>query len=74
MFESEVFRNQVYCIKESTCDIVWAFQSPAVNWRPHSDLAPGELCLPFPPRYAPAYDVYPEFVSRSFPNQLCTVK
>jgi len=42
MFELEVFRKQMYCIEESTCDIVGTFR------RPHSDLAPGELCPPCP--------------------------
>jgi len=28
MFETEVFRKQVYCIEESTCDIIGTF------WRP----------------------------------------
>jgi len=28
MFEFEVFRKQMYCIEESTCDIVGSF------WRP----------------------------------------
>jgi len=35
---------QMFCIAESTCDIVGTFR------RPHSELAPGKLC---PPRYAP---------------------
>jgi len=29
---------------------------PAVIRRPHSDSAPGKLCPPFPPRYAPVID------------------
>jgi len=28
MFEPEVFRKQMYCIEESTCDIVGMFQRP----------------------------------------------
>jgi len=28
MFESEVFRKQMYCIEESTCDTVGAFRRP----------------------------------------------
>jgi len=47
MFEPEFFRKQMCCIEESTCDIVRTF------WRPRSDSAPGELCPPCPPRYAP---------------------
>ena len=28
MFETEVFRKQIYCIEESTCDIVCTFRFP----------------------------------------------
>jgi len=28
MFEPEVFRKQMYCIEESTCDIVGPFRRP----------------------------------------------
>jgi len=42
MFEPEVFRKQIYCIEESTCDIVGTFRLP------HSDSVPGELCQPCP--------------------------
>jgi len=34
MFEPEVFQKQMYCVEESTCDIVGPFR------RPSSDLAP----------------------------------
>ena len=40
MFEPKVFRKEIYCIEESTSDIVGAFR------RPHNDPAPGELCSP----------------------------
>jgi len=30
MFEREFFRKQMYCIEESTCDILETFRSPAV--------------------------------------------
>jgi len=50
MFEFDVFRKQMYCIKENTYDIVWTFWLPrghsaltVVTRRPHSDSAPGEL-------------------------------
>jgi len=43
MFEPEIFRKQMYCIEESACDIIWAFRRP------------GNLCPPFPHRYAPDY-------------------
>jgi len=42
LFDRELFRKQIYCIKESACDIVGTFQ------RRHSDLVPGELCFPCP--------------------------
>ena len=37
MFESELFRKQIYCIAESTCNIV------GIIGVPHSDLATEEL-------------------------------
>jgi len=46
MFEPEVFRKQVYCIEESTCDIVRTFRLP-----PQLFGARG-IMPPFPPRYA----------------------
>jgi len=51
MFEFEVFRKQMYCIEENTCDIVWTF------WRPRSDSAPVVIRRPgnsAPSRYVPA--------------------
>jgi len=39
MFKLELFQEQIYCIKKSTCDIVEIFQ------RSHS--APGEWCPSF---------------------------
>jgi len=36
IFEPEVFRKQMYCIAEDTCDIVGIF------WRPHSISVPPE--------------------------------
>jgi len=59
MFETEVFRKQMYCIEECTCDIVGTFwlprshsAPPAVTWRPHSDSAPGN-CVPLTPLVTP---------------------
>jgi len=34
MFEPKVFRKQMYCIEESTCDIVGPFRRPHVNSAP----------------------------------------
>jgi len=47
MFEPEIFRNRMYCIEESTCDIVGTFR------RPRSHSAPGKLCPPCPPSLRP---------------------
>jgi len=45
MFEPEVFRKQIYCFEDSTCDVVRTFpRAPAFIQRPHSDSGPGELC------------------------------
>jgi len=46
MFETEVFRKQMYYIEESTCDTVGIFGARG------SDSARGELC-PFPPSLCP---------------------
>jgi len=55
MFEAEVFRKQIYCIEESTCDnfgMFWlsrqSFGAPAVIRRPHNDSALGKLFPPWP--------------------------
>jgi len=49
MFEPEIFLKEIYCIEESTCDIVGIFR------RPSSDSASGDGALLVPPRYAPAH-------------------
>jgi len=46
MFEHKVFRNQMYCIEESTCDMVRTFR------RPPSDSVP-ENCAPLAPSLRP---------------------
>ena len=55
MVKPELFRKQLYCIEESSCDIVGTFRrlpqyfgAPAVIQRAHSELAPGKLCPPYP--------------------------
>jgi len=52
MFEPEFFWKEMYCIEESTCDIIETFGAPRSNSVPNSDSATGELC---PPRYAPGW-------------------
>jgi len=66
MFEPVVFRKQIYCIEESTCDIVGTFGRPcspsvppAEIRLPCSDSPSGELCPLAPP-------VTPLLASRSF--------
>ena len=49
MFETEVFRKQMYCIEESTHDIVGTFRHPPLVIR-----RPGNCALLATPRYAPA--------------------
>jgi len=44
MFEPEVFRKQMYCIEEITCDIIGTFRR----------LGNGNCATLAPPRYAPA--------------------
>jgi len=50
MFEPEVFRKQMYCIEESTCDNVGTFGTPIVIWRP------GHFAPLAPTRYIPDAD------------------
>jgi len=61
VFETEVFRKQMYCIEESTCYVVGTFGALCNDSVPHevirgapSDSAPKELRPLAPPRYAPA--------------------
>jgi len=42
----------MYCIEESTCDIVETFR------RPHIDSAPGNLCTPFLPSLRPGVHIH----------------
>ena len=46
MLEFEVFRKHIYCIEESTCDIVGNFCAPVVIWRPGN-------CPPLDPLVTP---------------------
>jgi len=46
IFETEVFREQIYCIEKNTYDIVGTF------WHPPQLFSAQELC---PPCYAPAW-------------------
>jgi len=58
VFEPELSRKEIYCIKESTCDIFWGrFGAPAVIRRPRGDSAPGELSPPCPPSLRPWSEV-----------------
>ena len=44
----------MYCIEESTCDIVRPFRRPSQSFSaPRSDSAPGELCPALPPSLRP---------------------
>jgi len=57
MVDPEVFQKQMYCIEESTCDIVATF------WGQLSVSAPVEFFLPCPPSYAPGLHVRIEQVT-----------
>jgi len=46
ILEPEVFRKEIYCIEQSTCEIFGTFR------RPHNDPALGELYPLTPRRYA----------------------
>ena len=53
IFETEVFRKQMYCIEESICGIVWSFRRPLQRFVAPVVIRPGELCPLAPPHYAP---------------------
>jgi len=36
MFEPEIFWNQMYCMEESTCDIVGTFRRPRKRFGSHA--------------------------------------
>jgi len=59
MFETEVFREQMYCIEESICDIVGTFSAPPAVIR-----RPGNCATP---RYDP---VLTFFITKSSRNSL----
>ena len=49
------FEGKFAVLKKVLVTLLGLFSAPpAVIQRPHSELAPGELCPPCPPRYAPA--------------------
>jgi len=48
MFDPDVFRKQIHCVEESTCNIVVTFRRPPQWFGAHGIVSP----LP-PPRYAP---------------------
>jgi len=60
MFEPELFRKQIHCIEESTCEIFGTFRHPRSDSAPHIDSVPGELGPPCPPRYVPGWSVKQE--------------
>jgi len=51
MFEPEVFRKQMYCIEESTCDTVGTF------WRPSQSFGARGIVPRCPPSLRPWLDV-----------------
>ena len=54
MFGPEVFRKQMYCIEESTCDIVETFRQPRSHWASPAVIQRLGNCAPLtPPCQAP---------------------
>jgi len=75
MFETEVFRKQMYCMEEIVrVALLGLFGAPRSDLPPpHSYLAPGELCPPCPPRYVPARRwIEPD--QRTVPNQCSNIR
>ena len=52
MFETEVFRKQIYCIEERICDIAETFVAPAVI-RPWEWFGAWGIAPPFAPIFPP---------------------
>jgi len=59
MFISEVFLKQMYCIAESTCDIVGAF------WRPSRSFGARRISPPLAPLVTPLTVPPVEYLERS---------
>jgi len=56
MFEFEVFRKQMYCIEENTCDIIRTFRRlPQLFGVPIVIRGPGNCAPLVPPLYPPRY-------------------
>jgi len=54
MFETAVFRKQMYCIEESACDIVGTFRPhPRIDLTPPYWLGTRGIVPPFPPLVTP---------------------
>jgi len=51
MFEPEVFGSKCTVLRKVLVTLLGLFGAP------HSDSAPGELCSPYLPRYAPVYNI-----------------
>jgi len=51
------FGSKCNVLKEVLVTLLRLFGSPTVIWRPHGDLAPGELCSPLPPSLRPCLPV-----------------
>ena len=50
------FGSKYTLLKKVLVTLLGLFGALRSHSSPHSDSAPGELCPPFPPRYAPAYN------------------
>jgi len=59
MFDTEVFRKQMYCIEESVCDIVWTLRRPRSDLPPPNKLGAREVVpLLLLPRFASGWGGY----------------
>jgi len=63
MFEPEVFRKQMHCVKEKNCDNVGTFRRPPQSFGPPTVIWRSENCAPLvPPRYAAAPLIYMNWI------------
>jgi len=63
MFEPEVFRKQMYCVEESTCDNTGIFRRPRQSFGAPTVIWRLGNCAPLvPPRYVEAPLIYMKWI------------
>jgi len=60
VFEPEIFRRQVYCIEESTCDIVATFRQSSQSFGSPTVIGRPVNCDPLGPPLTPLHNTHYE--------------